>query len=36
MALPAGEDVAVAVITVEEQMRGWLATIGKSGPRDGK
>jgi tRNA(fMet)-specific endonuclease VapC len=28
-ALPAVEEVGVAVITVEEQMRGWLATIAK-------
>jgi tRNA(fMet)-specific endonuclease VapC len=28
-ALPAGEVIAVPVIVVEEQMRGWLATIAR-------
>jgi tRNA(fMet)-specific endonuclease VapC len=28
-ALPAGEAVAVAIMSVEEQMRGWLAAIAK-------
>ena len=28
-ALPPGETVAVPVVVVEEQMRGWLATIAK-------
>jgi tRNA(fMet)-specific endonuclease VapC len=28
-ALPAGEVVGVPVVVVEEQMRGWLATIAK-------
>ena len=28
-ALPAGEVVGISVVSVEEQMRGWLATIAK-------
>jgi tRNA(fMet)-specific endonuclease VapC len=28
-AVPAGEVIAVSVIVVEEQMRGWLATIAR-------
>ncbi|HQR42263.1 MAG TPA: hypothetical protein PLX97_06250, partial [Gemmatales bacterium] len=27
--LPASENVAISIISVEEQMRGWLATIAK-------